>query len=103
MASDNREDIRKRIASSFVTDTETNDLIIKMVNLLPVAVSSTIDLSKMNIAQGEEANLIVMNGDLDDKSVTPAESAITVSEVLDYQLPAYSLSVIRIKRKELSE
>ena len=31
----------------------------------------------MNIAQGEEANLIVMNGDLDDKSVTPAESAIT--------------------------
>ena len=103
VASDNREDIRKRIASSFVTDAETNDLIIKMVNLLPVAVSSTIDLSKMNIAQGEEANLIVMNGDLDDKSVTPAESAITVSEVLDYQLPAYSLSVIRIKRKELSE
>ena len=103
VASDNREDIRKRIASSFVTDAETNDLIIKMVNLLPVDVSSTIDLSKMNIAQGEEANLIVMNGDLDDKSVTPAESAITVSEVLDYQLPAYSLSVIRIKRKELSE
>lgn len=103
VASDNREDIRKRIASSFVTDAETNDLIIKMVNLLPVAVSSTIDLSKMNIAQGEEANLTVMNGDLDDKTVIPAESAITVSEVLDYQLPAYSLSVIRIKRKELSE
>ena len=46
VASDNREDIRKRIASSFVTDAETNDLIIKMVNLLPVAVSSTIDLRR---------------------------------------------------------
>ncbi len=98
VASDNREDIRKRIASSFVTDAETNDLIIKMVNLLPVDVSSTIDLSEMNIAQGEEANLTVMNGDPDDKSVTPVESTLSVSEELNYQLPAYSFSVIRLKR-----
>ena len=97
-ASDNREDINKRIASSFVTDAQSDDLSIKLVNLLPVDVSTAIDLSGMNVTKGEKAILTVMIGDPDDKSVIPVESTITTAVELPYELPAYSFSVIRIKR-----
>lgn len=96
--SDNREDVRKRIAASFVTDKETNDLIIKLVNLLPVAVSSHIDLTDMQLSESNSALLTVMKGDPEDKTVRPEESALAVSGQLDYELPAYSFSIIRIKR-----
>jgi alpha-L-arabinofuranosidase len=99
LLSDSREDIRKRIATSFVTDAETGDLIIKLANLLPVAVSSTIDLSDMEIMKGEAANLTVMSGQPDDKTTIPVESTLSISETMDYELPAFSLSVIRIKRE----
>lgn len=97
-ASDNREEVVKRLASSFVVDDKTGDLIIKLVNMLPITVSSTIDLSGMNIAKGNEASLTVMSGNLDDKTVVPVVSSITVEEELSYTLPAYSFSVIRIKK-----
>ena len=99
LATDEREQITKRIASSFLRDTTTGDLIVKLVNLLPVAVSSTIDLSKLEVVKDEAASLWVMSGDLEDKNIVPMESALTVSDALFYQMPAYSLSVIRIKCK----
>lgn len=98
--SDDREDIRKRIASSFVMDTQTNDLIIKLVNLLPVPVSSSIDLSDMHIAGDTQSLLTVMKGKPDDRNVKPEESKLTVSEQFEYELPAYSFSVIRVKTKK---
>ncbi len=94
--SDNREDIRKRVVSSFVIDAKTNELIIKLVNLLPVPVSSSIDLSDIHIANNQ-SDLIVMKGSPDDKTVRPKESKLTVSEQFNYELPAYSFSIIRIK------
>lgn len=96
--SDNREDIRKRVASSFVIDTRTNDLIIKLVNLLPVPVSSSIDLSDIKIADSQ-SDLTVMKGKPDDKTVRPEGSKLNVSGQLEYELPAYSFSIIRIKTK----
>jgi alpha-L-arabinofuranosidase len=94
--SDNREEVKKRIASSFVIDDETNDLIIKLVNLLPVPVSSTIDLSDFNLADSP-SDLIVMKGQPDDRDVKPEASTLTVSAQLDYELPSYSFSIIRIQ------
>ncbi|MDL2208391.1 carbohydrate binding domain-containing protein [Parabacteroides sp. OttesenSCG-928-O15] len=96
--SNNRQDIRKRVATSFVIDQATNDLIIKIVNLLPVAVPSTIDLSGMEPA-GNQAAVYVLQGDPEDRDARPKESTIEVSEQFDYQLPAYSFSVIRLKLK----
>lgn len=97
--SDNREDVRKRIAASFVTDKETNDLIIKLVNLLPVAVSSNIDLTDMQLSERTPALLTVMQGNLDDETVRPEETTLPISEQLEYELPAYSFSIIRIMRE----
>lgn len=95
--SDNREDIKKRIATSFVMDKKTNELIIKIANLLPVPVSSFIDLSEMNITKEETAIMTVIKGNLDDRTVKPEEFTLRVQEDFNPELPAYSFSVIRIK------
>ncbi len=86
-------DLRK-VAVSMVEDGE--HLIIKLVNLLPVPVTSAIDLSEWNVTAGE-ARMTVLKGELDDKAAKPQESTLQVSKDLKYQLPAYSLSVIKIK------
>lgn len=94
--SDKREDISKRVAMSVVQDAESKDIIIKLVNLLPAEVNAGIDLSALNIA-GSEAVLSVLEGSPDDKMAAPKVGSLQVSDQFNYQLPAYSFSVIRLK------
>jgi alpha-L-arabinofuranosidase len=86
--------VSKRVAASFVT--EENDVIIKLVNLLPVEVGSSIDLSPFSLA-AKNAELTVLKGELDDKLAKPASSTIAIEKTLEYRLPPYSFSVIKIK------
>ena len=95
---DNSEAVKKRVAISVVEDSKTNDLIVKLVNLLPAEVDADIDLSAFEISDSE-AVLSVLKGSPDSKSAKPVESKISVSEEFDYTLPAYSFSVIRIKNQ----
>ena len=94
--SGNREDVKKRIAVSFVRDSNSSDLIVKMVNLLPVAVNATLALQEISL-NGNEAVKTVLTGTPDDKRAKPQTSKITVSENLISELPAYSFTVVRIK------
>lgn len=94
--SDKREEVKKRVSLSVVRDSKTNDIILKLVNLLPAPVESDFDFSGLNIA-GQEAVLSVLKGLPADSKVLPVESKIQVSEKQAYTLPPYSLSVIRIK------
>ncbi len=96
--SDGREDVKKRVASSIVVDDESNDIIIKLINLLPVPVESTVDLSELGVDGSVPSFLSVLKGEPHDKGVIPHESSITVSSRFEYQLPAYSLSIIRVER-----
>ncbi|MDR1555831.1 MAG: glycoside hydrolase family 88 protein [Tannerellaceae bacterium] len=93
-----RDDVRKRIACSLVRDTKSGDLIIKLVNLLPVEVQSDIDLSGFTLS-GSEAVKTVLQGNPDDKNARPAVSAIAFSKELKTGLPAYSFTIIRIKNR----
>ncbi|WP_372648563.1 alpha-L-arabinofuranosidase C-terminal domain-containing protein [Draconibacterium sp.] len=93
--SDNSEAVKKRVAISVVEDSKTNDLIVKLVNLLPAEVDASVDLSGVDIVDSE-AVLSVLKGNPDSKTAKPVESKISVSEKFDYMLPAYSFSVIRI-------
>jgi len=93
------EDVKKRVAISVVRDSKTNDIILKMVNLLPSAVESGIDLSALNIT-GHEAKLIVLKGQPAENKVLPEETKIAVSGEMNYTLPAYSFSVIRINNSK---
>ena len=96
--SDNSEAVKKRVAVSVVEDSRTDDVILKLVNLLPAEVNAAIDLSGFKISDSEAA-LSVLKGNPGDKTAKPVESKISVSEKIDYTLPAYSLSVIRIKNQ----
>lgn len=88
-----RMDVQKRIASSVIRDSRTGDLIVKLVNLLPVSVKTALEFPGL---ANSSAVLHVLSGKPSDQHVRPQESTTNVSEKFDYEMPAYSLSVIRI-------
>ena len=94
---DNRDDqVRKRIAASIVRDSASGDVIVKLVNLLPVEVNTNVDLSGIGAIQSS-AKRTVLTGKPTDTPL-PVEDTMEVAEKFDYQLPAYSFTVIRIKK-----
>ncbi|HEV7329479.1 MAG TPA: alpha-L-arabinofuranosidase C-terminal domain-containing protein [Flavisolibacter sp.] len=97
--SNNSEAVRKRIAYSVVRDSKTGDLVVKLVNVLPVAVNTSLDLSGINIAD-TKAKKITLQGAPSEKNVKAVETAISVSQTFRSELPAYSFTVIRIKTSE---
>ncbi|MBW8323334.1 MAG: carbohydrate binding domain-containing protein [Prolixibacteraceae bacterium] len=96
--SDKNESVRKRVAVSVVRDSKSNDLIVKMVNMLPVAVNSNVRLDGMGDFS-TSAIRTVLSGTPTDKKARPVTDQIAVSGEFPCTLPAYSFSVIRIKRK----
>ncbi len=90
----NRDDVKKRIALSMVKDSQTGDLIVKMVNLLPVAVNQTLDLPAGRSVRAAKS---VLSGNPADKKITPAISEILIGQDSPIELPPYSLTIIRIK------
>lgn len=95
--SDHREDVRKRIAASVVRDTQTGDVVIKLVNMLPVAVKPTIRLADLNILSSSPATVHVLTGAPDDKKAKPVTSTMEVSNEFVYEMPPYSFTVIRAR------
>ncbi len=85
----------KRVSYSVVKSKDSNDLIVKLVNMLPVNVNSKLDLSAF-ISNDKGGKLTVLKGDPKDRGAKPEESEITISGNTSYQLPAYSFSVIRV-------
>ena len=76
-------------------DGETSDVIVKLVNMLPVDV-----VTKMVMPDGmkdNQARLTVLTGEPADKDARPVESFISVGDGAEYKMPPYSLSVIRMK------
>jgi alpha-L-arabinofuranosidase len=96
--SDKQDGVKKRIAVSVVRDSKSKDLMVKLVNLLPVVVNSTIDLKGLGINPDTEALKTVLQGNPDDKNVKSQETNCRVSETLTVELPAYSFTVFRIKQ-----
>ncbi|WP_281227152.1 alpha-L-arabinofuranosidase C-terminal domain-containing protein [Flavobacterium aquiphilum] len=96
--SNNQENVKNRIAISVVRDTKTNDLIVKLVNMLPVAVNTSIDLKNGSL-ENKEAIKSVLKGDPSDKNAKATVSTASLSELTNTELPAYSFTVYRIKAK----
>lgn len=87
-------DVMKRIGVSLVED-EAGDLIVKMVNMLPVAVTLDVDLSALGIAAGTYS-AEVLSGDPAKTDAVPQPASLTLPEA---ELPAYSFAVVRIPRR----
>jgi alpha-L-arabinofuranosidase len=96
--SDNHDGVRERIAASVVQDSESNDIIVKLINILPVAVNSAINLKDFNI-YGDEAEATLLKGEPDEQNLSPEKFIIPVSDTIKAELPPYSFTVIRIKTK----
>lgn len=84
----------KRIGKSIVRDSKTGDVIVKLVNLLPVEVHAKIDLSGIGIPGGT-ATKTILTGTPEDKEANPVTENIDLRD--NYALPPYSLTVLRYR------
>jgi len=91
--------VRKRIGSSAVVDPVSGDLILKLVNYLPVENSFQYELPA-GYVQVREAQLLT--GDLADTRAVPvALDAVSLDgQSLTFKAPAYSLVVVRVMRSK---
>ena len=90
--------VDSRFSCSVVKDEQSGDLIIKLVNITPVATSIAIEAGDVS-AYAEEANVAVISGQPSDKGNQPAESTLNVESSMAYTMPAYSFTVIRLQHR----
>lgn len=91
-----RSDVDCRIASSVARDSRTGDVIVKLVNMLPVEVNAAADMSGLTV--GGRATLTVLSGKPSDVDAKPVESSVVLDEKFNYAMPPYSFSVIRLSK-----
>lgn len=92
--SDNRDAVQKRIAKSIIRDSKTGDVIVKLVNMLPVEVNTKLDLTGISITD-PIASRTLLTGAPDDKSAKPVSDSFNAGD--NCKLPAYSFTVLRFK------
>jgi len=91
------EKVLKRIATSVVRDSKTGDLIVKMVNLLPISVKIQVTLDAFgNLAA--QAERTVLTGKPDGRNLKPVVDNIVTGPNFPCELPAYSFTLIRLKQ-----
>lgn len=95
--SEKNTEAAKRIGISAVTDNTTGDIIIKLVNMLPVAITPSIEFP--GITPKGNANYTVLTGTPESKQSRPVISSIAVQEAFTKEVPPYSFTVIRVKTK----
>jgi len=95
--SSNQENVKKRMACSMVKDAKTGDLIVKLVNLLPVSVNTSLDFNQQQV--GKNAVKTVLSGNPADKKAVPVITTISTDATRQLELPAYSFTVLRFKAK----
>ena len=100
----------KMIASSCVRDSNSGDFILKLVSRCDTPVRAEIDLSGTPSIEPSAICTVISGDPLDENSysfwhtkiITPGTDGIGVAPQFTYDLPAHSLSVIRIKTRKLS-
>lgn len=93
--SDNRFDVKKRVASSVVLDSTTGDVIVKMINILPVEIQTAVHLPGIKIAK--DATRTVLKGQPTQRNAVPFSDTLQVDNSFNCVLAPYSFTLIRIK------
>ena len=88
--------VRLRLASSVVRS-ENGDLIVKLVNILPVAVKMRVEMPEKSVS-GTEAVKYTLCGQPEETGRKPTEERVSVTANTVLELPAYSLTVLRINQ-----
>lgn len=97
--SSKQENVKSRVALSIVRDSKSDDLIIKLVNLLPVPVKTSLDLKNCPM-QNKEVVKTVLKGDPADKNARPQFTNCSLDEISSPELPPYSFTVYRLQAKK---
>lgn len=89
-------EVQKRVAFSIVKDPKDQSLIVKLVNILPVAINIELELDQLNL-KADTALVSQLTGKLESKTAKPEEKTMAVEKLKKQQLPPYSLTIIRIQ------
>jgi alpha-L-arabinofuranosidase len=89
-------EVQKRLAFSIVKDSKDGSVIVKLVNILPVAVNIELELDRLNL-KTDTALVSLLAGKLESKTAKPEEKTVAVDKLKSQQLPPYSLTIIRIQ------
>lgn len=92
--SNDQDQVSKRIAFSVVKNTQTNELFVKLVNLLPVEVNTTLNLGDQ-IKSDHMVTKTEISGNPSERLIKPITSTVNLKDAL--KLPAYSFTVLKIK------
>ena len=85
----------RRLAASTVHDTTTGKTYVKLVNLLPYSVETTLDFAGIDVPAGTMATTTVLAGAWTDEQARPTQPAtLALSAQTTLSLPAYSFTVI---------
>ena len=96
--SNNKEQVKNRIAVSVVQDSKSGDVIVKLVNMLPVSVKSTLNLEGL-VSESSKTIKTILTGSPTDKKLLPQTSEIKITTSFEYEMPGYSFTVFRISNK----
>lgn len=89
------EAARRRVGVSTVTDSATGDMIVKLVNMLPMEVSTTLNLPEIY----GSATRTVLSGKPENADTKPVTDRIDIaSATTTVNLPAYSFVLLRMHR-----
>ena len=92
---DNR--VKLRVGSSIVRDSKTGDVIVKLVNLLPVSVETEVQLLGIDGIQPSATRTVLAGAP--ETTPLPVTDMVEAGTNFKQQLPAYSFTVIRLKTK----
>ncbi len=93
--SNNDAGVIKRLSTSIVRNTKTNELMVRVVNLLPVTANISLNLGELP-TEGR-AQKTVLTGNPADRKAKPFTSETRLQAGKPEQLPPYSLTVWKIK------
>lgn len=91
--------VKLRVGSSIVRDSKTGDVIVKLVNLLPVSIETDVRLPGMDGIQSSATRTILAGAP--ETTPLPVTDTIEAGTSFKQELPAYSFTVIRLKTQQV--
>ena len=90
--------VKLRVGSSIVRDSKTGDVIVKLVNLLPVSIETDVQLPGMDGIQSSATRTVLAGAP--ETTPLPVPDTIEAGTSFKQELPAYSFTVIRLKTQK---
>ena len=91
--------VKLRVGSSIVRDSKTGDVIVKLVNLLPVSIETDVRLPGMDGIQSSATRTVLAGAP--ETTPLPVTDTIEAGTSFKQELPAYSFTVIRLKTQQV--